>query len=205
MTDTGAAGRILPLYREGAADWIVARRELTDREAVWIDRFVAALPPGGTVLDVGCGSGRPIAKRLANLGFRVTGVDASAPLLAHARDLIPQAEWIEADMRDLDLGRRFDGVLAWCSLFHLTGDDQRLALPRLIAHTAEVLLFNSGSAEETRLGVWRGEPLHHASLDPTEYEALLLKGGLRPDPPDAASINADDGRIWLARRQMNPS
>ena len=200
--DPGAAAdRIIPLYREGADDWIAARRDLTAWEAVWIDRFATALPPDGTVLDVGCGSGRPIAETLTARGFRVTGVDASGPLLVQAAGAMPNAEWIEADMRDLDLGRRFDGVLAWCSLFHLTGDDQRRVLPRLIAHTDRVLMFNAGSAEETRLGVWRGEPLHHASLDPEEYEARLIAGGLHPDPQDAAPVNADDGRIWLARRR----
>lgn len=200
MTADPSAARIVDLYREGAEDWIAARVELAEEERPWIDRFIAALPPGGSVLDVGCGSGRPIADLLIAEGFRVTGVDASARLLDHARARLPQGEWIEADMRTMDLGRRFDGVLAWSSLFHLSPEDQRQTLPRLTAHAAGVLMFNAGHACETRLGQWRSEPLHHASLDPGEYADILRRGGLAPETASGGVMGSRDGKVWLARR-----
>lgn len=200
MTADPSAARIVDLYREGADDWIARRRALAQEERPWIDRFIATLPPGGTVLDVGCGSGVPIAERLIAEGFRVTGVDASSGLLDHARARLPQGEWIEADMRTLDLGRRFDGVLAWSSLFHLSHADQRLTLSRLTGSTGEVLMFNAGGACETRLGEWRGEPLHHASLDPAEYADRLRQAGLAPETSSGGAMGSHDGHVWLARR-----
>jgi 2-polyprenyl-3-methyl-5-hydroxy-6-metoxy-1,4-benzoquinol methylase len=41
----------------------------------WHDRFIAALPAEATVLDLGCGSGSPVAKHMAEHGLHVTGVD----------------------------------------------------------------------------------------------------------------------------------
>lgn len=72
-------------------------------------RFVLAHEPR-TVLDAGCGTGR-VALELARGGVEVVGVDADPSMLATARELGPDIEWIESDLRALDLGRRFDVVV----------------------------------------------------------------------------------------------
>jgi hypothetical protein len=47
-------------------------------------------------------------------------------MIDRCRARIPDSAWIVADMRELDLGRHFDGILAWDSFFHLDMDEQRL-------------------------------------------------------------------------------
>jgi 2-polyprenyl-3-methyl-5-hydroxy-6-metoxy-1,4-benzoquinol methylase len=111
-----------------------ARRRGSRMETGWISRFAGLLPDGAEVLDLGCGSGEPVARLLLDAGFRVTGADFSRAMLGIARQTFPCAEWIEADMRDLALGRTFDGIVAWHSIFHLTVEEQRAALPRIAAH-----------------------------------------------------------------------
>jgi SAM-dependent methyltransferase len=64
------------------------------------------LPPGGSVLDLGCGTGR-LAEPLARLGHPVTGVDNEPGMLAELR----AATGVRADMTTLDLGTRFAAVL----------------------------------------------------------------------------------------------
>lgn len=201
-----SAGRIVDLYREGATDWIEMRgRAAGAPEAAWFDRFVAALPPGGRVLDVGCGSGWPHAARLIDRGFRVTGVDSSGALLDHARRTLPTGEWIEADMRALDLGdRRFDGVVAWWSLFHLSPEDQRRVVPILAALIAPggSLMIATGDRHGEAIGEWRGEPLYHGSLSPEDYRTLLTAAGLVPTDAPLADHEDERGVIWLAKRAM---
>src|SRR5690242_19594933 len=104
-----SAALIVDLYRRHAADWIRLREPGSLFERPWLDRFRALLPRSPRVLDLGCGSGQPIAGYLISQGATVTGVDASSPLLehAHSRHGAPH-EWIEADMRGLDLKREFD-------------------------------------------------------------------------------------------------
>ena len=58
-------------------------------ERVWLDRFLAMVPPGGRILDVGCGAGEPIARYLMARGRQVTGLDASSAMLAIARRRFP--------------------------------------------------------------------------------------------------------------------
>ena len=59
--------------------------------SAWVERHIGLLQPGGSVLDVACGSGRHL-RWLAQRGFKVTGVDrdaaAVAPLLAQAEIIV---------------------------------------------------------------------------------------------------------------------
>ena len=74
--------------------------------------FVAALHPA-SVLDAGCGTGR-VGIELGRRGLDVCGVDRDPAMLAVARERSPEVGWFEADLAapDLDLGRRFDVVVA---------------------------------------------------------------------------------------------
>jgi trans-aconitate methyltransferase len=83
-------------YDRIAAFWIAARRELPARDAALIDDFTSRLPAGARVLDLGCGTGRPIAMRLAARGFAVHGVDRSVELLAEAGRNVPGATFEQA-------------------------------------------------------------------------------------------------------------
>jgi SAM-dependent methyltransferase len=66
----------------------------------------AAIPPGASVLELGCGTGR-IADPLARLGHRVVGVDSSPAMLARLR----HAEGVRGSIEDLELAERFDAVV----------------------------------------------------------------------------------------------
>lgn len=138
-------------------------------------------------------------------GFRVTGVDSSPTLISLCRTRMPDQEWIVGDMRSLALGRRFDGILAWDSFFHLQHSDQEAMFPIFAAHAAPaaILMFNAGFGHGEGIGSYRGDPLYHASLDASEYESLLADFDF---DLIEHSINdpANGGRIfWLARAARN--
>jgi SAM-dependent methyltransferase len=86
------------------------------------DLIHAAVPPGTTSLELGCGAGR-VTHRLLDLGHPVVAVDQSPEMLAHVRG----AETVLADIEGLDLGRRFDGVVLASYLVNTPDDAQRAA------------------------------------------------------------------------------
>ncbi len=120
---------------------------------------------------------------------------------------MPDEEWIVADMRSLSLGRRFDGVLAWDSFFHLRHAYQEVMFQVFAAYAAAgtVLMFNAGFAHGETIGQYRGDPLYHASLDDAEYEGLLARFGFEliehtvGDPAKGGRI------VWIARAAGDPS
>lgn len=75
------------------------------QERAWLDQFLSHVPVGGTVLDVGCGMGEPIARYIIERGFSVVGVDSSPSMIARCHVRFPECTWHVADMRTLALGR----------------------------------------------------------------------------------------------------
>jgi SAM-dependent methyltransferase len=75
------------------------------------------LPPGSGILDIGCGTGRH-AVELARRGYRVTGVDLSAGMLAEARRAAEaagvQVELIHGDATQYRADRLFDAAICLC-------------------------------------------------------------------------------------------
>ncbi|MGZ3305913.1 MAG: class I SAM-dependent DNA methyltransferase, partial [Asticcacaulis sp.] len=172
----------MALYERRAEDWDRDRgRATADRpafEASWLNEFLAKLV-GIEVLDLGCGSGDPIARYLIERDIALTGVDSSPSLVSICSEKFPVMNWICADMRIVNLQRTFDGIIAWHSLIHLTPDDQ-IAMFQIFSRHARkgaMLMFTSGHAHGEVIGRWHGEPLYHGSLDPAEYKALLSANG----------------------------
>jgi SAM-dependent methyltransferase len=197
------ADRVISHYERYALSWDVDRRAATWYDKSWIDRFIALLPAGSSVLDVGCGGGQPVAFAMVTAGMKVTGVDTSPTLLALCRNRMPDQEWIRGDMRTLALGRQFGGVLAWDSFFHLKHDDQRAMFPIFAAHAKRgaILMYNAGLAHGEGIGCYRGDPLYHASLSDAEYKSLLDATGFEllehavGDPTKGGRI------VWIARKR----
>ncbi|MFD0165816.1 class I SAM-dependent DNA methyltransferase [Streptomyces decoyicus] len=86
--------------------------------------LAGALPAGSRVLDLGCGTGLPTARQLADAGHRVVGIDLSPSMVALARENAPHADFHRLDIADLRGGRlggpgSFDGIAAYFSLLML--------------------------------------------------------------------------------------
>ena len=196
-----AADRIVDHYERHALSWDADRRAAGWSDQPHIARFLGLLPPRATVLDLGCGGGSPVALHMAGQGFRVTGVDSSPTLISLCRTRMPDQEWIVRDMRSLALGRRFDGILAWDSFFHLRHEDQRGMFGVFAAHAAPaaVMMFNAGPGHGEAVGAYRGDPLYHASLDAGEYEVLLAERGFTLIEHSVNDPATGGRTVWLAR------
>jgi cyclopropane fatty-acyl-phospholipid synthase-like methyltransferase len=84
-----------------------------------LEDLARGLPPESAVLDLGCGAGIPATRWLAQR-FTVTGVDISARQLELARQRVPTADFLKADMTDLHFApETFDAVVALHSIIHV--------------------------------------------------------------------------------------
>ena len=69
-----------------------------------------ACGPQSAVLDAGCGTGR-VAIELDRRGISVVGVDLDASMLSEAKLKAPHLRWLQGDLCDVDLGRKFDLIV----------------------------------------------------------------------------------------------
>ena len=82
------AAQIISIYRRYAKAWNDLRGQWL-YEKTWLDRFLGLLPAQAKILDLGCGSGRPIAAYLLQHGHQLTGVDSADSMLEMAREHFP--------------------------------------------------------------------------------------------------------------------
>jgi 2-polyprenyl-3-methyl-5-hydroxy-6-metoxy-1,4-benzoquinol methylase len=194
---------VIDLYTRKGKDWAQARsneRALYERE--WLERFLALLPKCGNILDLGCGCGTPIASYFIERGHQLTGVDASPDLIEMAQAAFPSQTWLLSDMRSVLLSGRFDGILAWDSFFHLNHENQRAMFDKFAEFAAPGagLMFTSGPSHGEAIGEFEGEPLYHASLDPSEYQNLLNSAGFREVMHKFEDPDCSGRTVWLAQK-----
>lgn len=95
-----------------------------------MERFVELLPENAEVLDLGCGSGRDTIV-LEEKGFYVTPMDGSEEMCKLAEVNIDQ-EVLQMTYEEMDFDDVFDGIWACASLVHLTEDEMRETLAKLV-------------------------------------------------------------------------
>lgn len=143
-----------------------------------------SLPEGAAVLDLGCGSGALLTRRLSER-FAVTGIDLSKRMIELAKRNVQNAKFVRADMAAADLpADSFDGVCAFYSLTHLPPEE----LPAVLRSISNWLkpggLFvgsmgtgeNPGAVESDWLA---GVPMYFAGHAAGKNEELLGEAGLR--------------------------
>ncbi|MGR1580435.1 class I SAM-dependent DNA methyltransferase [Thalassobius sp. S69A] len=158
--------------------------ELGLYERNWLQKWLASLPRPADLLDLGCGSGRPIAGFLLAQGHQLTGYDYSARMIRLAQSHFPTASWPTAawhvaDMRDMSTDRHWDGILSWDGFFHLSPQEQRSALPRMAARLRPggAMMLTVGWGEGAVTGTVNGETVYHGSLSTDEYVTILKQAG----------------------------
>lgn len=123
MSEPGSASvlaRTAASYDQIADDYLERWRDRSPvRRAM--ERFVALVPRGGSVLDVGCGPGFDAAA-LREHGLRVVGLDRSAGMLAAGRRHFP-GRYVLGDMRFLPFRLAFDGLWVNASMLHIERGD----------------------------------------------------------------------------------
>ncbi len=97
-------------------------------------RFVAAViescPPGGSILDAACGTGRYFEMILA-AGRQVVGIDQSAGMLAQARSKFPEAPLEKVGLQELRRAGEFDAAICVDAMENVFPEDWPLVLANL--------------------------------------------------------------------------
>jgi len=117
--DDAFLAAVTKVYDDGWLDYARNWKERDDLQSEEWRQFTAAVRPGGSVLDLGCNSGRD-TRQLLDLGYRVTGLDVSEQALRLCREQCPEARTIKMSLLDLaDLKEQFDGIWFTYVLVHV--------------------------------------------------------------------------------------
>ena len=169
----------------------------------WLSEFSSLLPPGGDVLDVGCGAGIPVARFLVDAGFRVTGVDVSSSMLQLARSHVPEARFLKMDMRRLQFDDgRFDGICAFYSLFHVPREEHLQVLVKFngLLRQDGVLIFCTGKSAWQGTGEFHGTRMFWSHPDRKVTRQWVIDAGFAVMMSEVRELGGEE-HYWVMARK----
>jgi SAM-dependent methyltransferase len=217
------------LYTDLAAWWpLLSSPADYEEEAAFYSRVLADAgeSPPGTVLELGSGGGNNASHMKSH--FDMVLVDVSAGMLDVSRQLNPDLEHVQGDMRTVRLGRQFDAVFVHDAVCYMTtGDDLRKAMATVFVHCKPggVVLFAPDFVRETfkpstdhgghdagtkglRYLEWTWDPDPADTEYQVDYVYLLREadGSIRPehDRHREGLFSRDDWLQWLTDAGFEP-
>jgi 2-polyprenyl-3-methyl-5-hydroxy-6-metoxy-1,4-benzoquinol methylase len=154
-----------------------------------VSNWAVTIPAGGSILDLGCGHGFPVASALVKLGFNVYGIDASIEMSQEFQRRLPTAHIrCEAVEQSSYFDRQFDAAIAIGLMFLLNEQSQRQLIHRVAAalHPVGALLFTAPAQAVSWPDNLTGQ--QSLSLGREAYRTLLQEAGF-----ELATEFADEG------------
>jgi SAM-dependent methyltransferase len=146
------------LYREDHAD--------DGQYATWLQELLPYVREGAAVLDLGCGCGLPASRWLVEHGMSVTGVDISPVQIERARNLVPNASFLCADMTAVELGENtLDAIVSLFALIHVPVAEQ----PELLRQCGRWLVPGGPLLAIVGAEAWTGTEEHWLGGDSDMY------------------------------------
>ena len=156
------------------------RVPLQVRSTEWM---ISQLPRNAKVLDVGCGTGKPVCELLADAGIDVNGIDITPKMIEIANVQVPKAKFEVADARDWEppSGMQFDGVIS-CFAFiaAVTQTDIRGLFPRVYnwLKPGGVFVFGTVAMDLENVHIkWLGRDVVGSSLDTDQCLTAIKHAG----------------------------
>jgi cyclopropane fatty-acyl-phospholipid synthase-like methyltransferase len=170
-----------------------------------LEDLAAILPGKAAVLDLGCGAGVPATRWLSDKGFAVTGVDVSARQLDLARNYVPEATFIKADMTEVTFAPgSLDAVVAFHSIIHVPRTEHPALLERVhrwLRPEGAFLATMTLTDYEGRDDDWEGwgAPMLWSHYDGDTNVAMLREAGFRIHyaEPRTGGGTGEESETWL--------
>jgi len=123
---------------------------------------------GRKIFDAGCGGGIPNAEFLVEEGFDVTGIDFSERMVRLAKANVPAAKFYKSDICSFETDEKYEGIVAWDSLFHLEYDKNEFVFEKLFGMLKDngYMVFSHGGGQGEITGTMEGENFSYSSLGP---------------------------------------
>lgn len=193
-------------YDRIALDYHGSRLAKTEKNISFLDGFAQHWPARGAVLDLGCGSGCPVAKYFYDRGLEVTGVDVSSAMLELAREAMPHGTFIRDDMAAVHFpDGGFDLVLSFFAIFHVPRTRHADLFGKIHnwLRPGGLLFATLGVEDREARAVedWRGQPMYWSHFDASTNIAMIEDAGFKPIWREIERRPADDAHLFvLAQR-----
>ncbi|WP_426485094.1 class I SAM-dependent DNA methyltransferase [Flavobacterium sp. 2] len=165
-----------------------------------IKDFLEKTQPNGTILDIGCGTGLPIAKYLSENNQSVIGIDFSENMIEIAKSQeIQNSQFFVCDFFDFKSNENFNGIIAWDSLFHFPKEQQKAIYSKIydLMLPGGYFLFSHGKKEDEHTDKMFGEPFYYSCLSRKDVLILMADLGFRLEYEIENFVEENTQRDWV--------
>jgi cyclopropane fatty-acyl-phospholipid synthase-like methyltransferase len=167
-------------YNKIVEKWNEYRNKLPLNDC--IIKFSKKLKANGKLLDIGCGTGYPIAKYFSDNGFFVTGIDISENMIKKAIDRkMINTHFYICDFFKFEPIEKYDGIIAFDSFFHFPKEKQTEIYEKISnwMNIGAYILFTHGKNGGEKNDYMFGESFYYSSLDKKEVHKILIKNNFK--------------------------
>lgn len=169
---------VIKSYNEICEEWYEYRKNKEINKC--IVEFTKYLSPNSKILDIGCGTGYPIDDYLTKKGYIVTGIDISENMIKKAKSLnLQNAEFIISDFLEFKTKEKFDAIIAFDSLWHISHMRQKdiYKIVSSLLNDNGYFLFTHGKEDGEITGKMFNTLFYYSALSIENTHKLLKDNG----------------------------
>ena len=170
-------------YDKIADEYAAVRSALGQKDRKYLDLLLERLPEGSRVLDLGCGSGVPVTRMLAER-HEVVGVDISRRQIQLARENVPDATFFTGDMTEVSFPpKTFDAIVSLIAIIHVPREEHAKLFSKMHAMLKDggLVLLTLGSEDwvSSHDDRFFGVRMYWSHYDTETSKRMVEKAGFR--------------------------
>lgn len=178
-----------------------AREELGGNK--YLRLLAKNLKKNSRILDLGSGTGLPVASFFADLGHNVTGIDISSEMVNFARKVVPAANFFIKDMSELKPNEyKVDAVVCYYSMFHVprTMHQQLLKIFSSYLSSGGLMLLTMGDKDFEGHTEYLGVNMWWSQWGPIKNSQMVERAGFVIEIDEVERKGGESHQIILARK-----
>lgn len=199
-----ASGHYARTFRDGYL--------LRPLEQAFLDRLIFYLPDRAKILDMGCGTGIPYDRYLADKGFQITGIDFAGNHIEMAKENVPEGTYVECDFTKMNFVKAsFKAIVSFYAVFHIPKEEHQYLLQQMdsLVESGGMILMTLGTHfGDTFTEDWCGTSMVWSSHAIDTYRRMFEKCQLDIIMDEFEGKPGDDEYHWwvlLRKRRSLPA
>jgi len=192
---------------------IIAKNYERDRNQFnngrYLERLNSLIFPCSSILDIGCGTGKPIDQYLVSKGHKVTGIDISEEMIKLAENNVPDACYQLMNMSDLKYNQfSVDVIVSFYAIFHTVRESHALLFKKMRSFLKSngLLLVTMGSSDrKLKVENYYDVPMYWSQFKPRANRNIIEGAGFEILLDEIDDSGNQHHQIVLAKAKRDPA
>jgi len=186
-------------YRQIAEKYSSARNQFKNLK--YLKKLNSLLRPNSTILDLGCGSGKPIDEFFVNHGHKIIGIDICPEQIKMARKNIPTGSFMVKDVAILKESEfKIEAVVSFYTIFHLPRKKHQQIFKTINSFLDKngLLLVTMGASNWEGIENFYGASMYWSHYGPQKNKEIIEKAGFKILLDEIDTAGGEKHQIILA-------